>query len=669
MNKPLKMKWLLFLLLAQPLAAQPRQTVDVCVYGGTSAGIIAAYTAKRMGKTVLLVEPSQHLGGLTTGGLGYTDIGNKFAITGLARDFYRRVGQHYGRLEQWIFEPSVAAAVFDQYLQAGQIEVRRGLELVTAQKNAQGYLTQLTLAGPTGQQVVAANMFLDCTYEGDLLARAGVSYAVGREVNATYGETYNGVQLLDKHQFPDGVDPYQTKGVPASGLLWGISPQPLAASGSGDQLVQAYNFRICLSSDPANQIPITEPDNFDVTRYELLLRYLEIKKPKRLNDRVLKIDSMPNRKTDINNNGPFSTDMIGENHAYPEADPATRAQIVKKHEDYIKGLLYFLANDLRVPKHLRTEMKKYGYPKDEYVGTGHWSPQIYVREARRMVGSYVMTQANCQGKTTVPDVVGLAAYTMDSHNCQRVVVRNAQGVAEVRNEGDVQVGGFPPYPIAYGSLVPKPAECKNLLVPVCLSASHIAYGSIRMEPVFMLLAQSAAVAACLAIDARVPVQQVDVKKIQNLLKTNPLMDGSTPELLVDDADAAQVQRQGEWKTEYGVRGQYGRSVLVANGLGAAPGWVRFGLPVARAGTYEAYAYFPRLPDGAKQVTVTLYDGQTRQPTILRLADLPVLGQTSGEWVRLGQYALPKGKKAYIEMSAQGADGKVLADAVLLVPKR
>jgi hypothetical protein len=667
MKKTLYMSGLIFWLFTQPLLAQPLHTVDVCVYGGTSAGIMAAYTAKKMGKTVLLIEPGQHLGGLTTGGLGYTDIGNKYAVTGLARDFYRRIGRHYGRLEQWIFEPKVAAAVFDQYLQAGQLEVWRGYPLVAAQKNDQGYLTQITLQSAAGPRTVAAKMFLDCTYEGDLLARAGVSYTVGREANATYGETYNGVQLLDKHQFPDGVDPYQTKGVPASGLLWGISPAPLAAPGSGDKLVQAYNFRICLSSDPANQIPIAEPDNFDVTRYELLLRYLAIKKPKNLNDRVLKIDSMPNHKTDINNNGPFSTDMIGENYDYPEADQATRAQIDKKHEDYIKGLLFFLANDLRVPKHLRTEMRRYGYPKDEYVATGHWSPQIYVREARRMVGSYVMTQANCQGRATVPDGVGLAAYTMDSHNCQRVVVRNAQGVAEVRNEGDVQVGGFPPYSIAYRSLVPKPAECKNLLVPVCLSATHIAYGSIRMEPVFMVLAQSSAVAACLAIDARVPVQQVNVKKLQNLLKTNPLMDGSTPEILVDDADAAQVQRQGQWLTDTGVRGQYGRSALVAAAQ-ATPSSVRFVPPVAQAGSYEVYAYFPRLPDGSSQVALTVFDGQASHGVIVPLATVQVLGQTSGEWVRLGQYALPKGQKAYVQISTHGASGKVVADAVLLVPK-
>jgi hypothetical protein len=387
-------------------------------------------------------------------------------------------------------------------------------------------IEQATHPGATTDRRIKAAMFIDCSYEGDLMAMAGVSYTVGREANATYNETYNGVELREKHQFPDGIDPYVEKGKPESGLLWGISPEPLQPNGTGDNKVQAYNFRICLSKDPANQIPITRPAGYDSTRYELLLRVLE-KEPNRPFHLILKPDLMPNQKTDINNNGPFSTDMIGMNYAYPEADYNKRKEIQQAHEGYNKGLLYFIGHDPRMPAHLQKEMLKWGYPKDEYTDNGNWSPQLYVREARRMIGEYVMTQANCQGREVVADSVGMAAYTMDSHNCQRIVIEK-DGVKMVKNEGDVQVGGFPPYPVAYRSLVPKEKECKNLLVPVCLSASHIAYGSIRMEPVFMVLGQSAAVAAVLAIRGKTSVQRVDIPAIQNILREDPLAEGDMP---------------------------------------------------------------------------------------------------------------------------------------------
>ncbi|RYY55089.1 MAG: FAD-dependent oxidoreductase, partial [Chitinophagaceae bacterium] len=475
---------------------QQSYNVDLCIYAGNSAGVIAAYTAAKMGKKVLLVEPGKHLGGLSSGGLGYTDIGNKYAITGLSRDFYRRVGKHYGRFETWIFEPHVAEEVFREYIRLGNVQVLYDLELVSLVK--QGPVIRSAAFGKTGDlslkttTSITAKQFIDCSYEGDLMAKAGVSYTVGREANSTYGETYNGVQLMDKHQFPDGIDPYKTPGDKNSGLVWGISDATVAAQGSGDKKVQAYNFRICLTDSAENMIPITQPADYDPARYELLLRYLAKKTPGDLWG-FLKFDLMPNHKTDINNNGPISTDMIGMNYEYPEAGPARRKEIVTNLENYTKGLLYFAGHDPRMPEHLRNQMLRWGYPKDEYTDNGGWSPQAYIRETRRMVGLYVMSQANCEGREVVEDEAGMAAYTMDSHNCQRIVVNGM-----VKNEGNVEIGGFGPYPISYRSLVPKKEECTNLLVPVCLSASHIAYGSIRMEPVFMVLAQSSAVAACLA---------------------------------------------------------------------------------------------------------------------------------------------------------------------------
>ena len=366
------------------------------------------------------------------------------------------------------------------------------------------------------------------------MAKAGVSYTIGREDNKLYNETYNGVQLMKGHQFPDGIDPYKIPGDSTSGLLWGIAPTTLSPEGTGDKLVQAYNYRICLTNNPTNKIEITKPDNYDPAKYELLLRLFDAQPEKRKLNHYFIWSRMPNKKTDINNRGGFSTDMIGINHNYPEASYKEREKIIKTHKDYTQGLLYFYKTDPRVPKELKDEIQEWGYPKDEYTENHHWSPQLYIRESRRMIGDYVMTQAHCEGHEIVDDGIGMAAYTMDSHNCQRIVIKK-DGKHFVKNEGNVEIGGGLPYPISYRSIIPKENECKNLLVPVCLSASHIAYGSIRMEPVFMVLAQSAAIAATEAIHTG-SVQSVNVKKVQAILHEDPLLDGSFSEILIDDSD-------------------------------------------------------------------------------------------------------------------------------------
>ena len=654
-------------LVCKPAITQPITKVDVCIYGGTSAGVIAAYTAKKLGKSVLLIEPGRHLGGLSSGGLGFTDIGNKYAISGLALDFYRRIGKHYGKFEQWIFEPHVAENLFNQYIQRAKVEVLLSYRLKQVNKTGTS-LKSITVenAGQPQNKTdksIEATVFIDCSYEGDLMAKAGVSYTVGREANAQYNETYNGVQLRDKHQFLDGIDPYKMKGKPESGLLWGISSAALAAQGSGDTKVQTYNFRICLTSDKANQIPITKPEDYDASRYELLLRVLE-KEPNRPFNMIMKPDFMPNQKTDINNNGPFSTDMIGVNYDYPESDYTKRAVIQNAHELYNKGLLYFIGHDERIPAHLRTEMLRWGYPKDEYTDNGNWSPQMYVREARRMVGDYIMTQANCEGKEVVTDAVGMAAYTMDSHNCQRIVIEK-NGVMMVKNEGDVQVGGFPPYPISYRSLLPKKEQCTNLLVPVCLSATHIAYGSIRMEPVFMVMGQSAAVAAVLAIDQKKSVQQVDVKQLQQILKTNPLADGSEGDMMIDN-DSRFSKVNGDWTRE--TRGAYGPSLFTDDSKGKPYKSVQFMPSINKPGKYHVYVYLPKVANASSKTALTIFDGSSKTERFIETATLKVEGQTSGEWIDLGVYYFRKDPKAYVEISNKNADGVIVADAVLLVPE-
>lgn len=514
---------------------------DVVIYGGTSGGIAAAIQAARMDKSVVLIEPYQRIGGMTTGGLGQTDIGNKSAIGGISREFYQNIRKYYedsanwewqsresyqdggqtrtveGEDAMWTFEPSAALDVYEEMIAAENIELVRGKKL-----NRENGVTKegaaISAIAMEDGTTYSGKMFIDATYEGDLMAAADVNYYVGREPNSMYGETYNGVQLLEGHQFPDGVDPYVTPGDPESGLLWGISEDELAEQGSGDDLVQAYNFRICLTHDEENKIPITEPDNYDASRYELLARLFEAQPDMRSINQYFIWSLMPNDKTDINNRGGFSTDMINWSHEYPEATYAERDSIIKAHEDYTKGLLYFYTTDSRVPSVLQNEVKRWGYPKDEYEQNGNWSPQLYVREARRLIGEYVMTQANCVGEEEIDDPVGLAAYTMDSHNCQRIVIENENGNAQVKNEGNVEVGGFPPYPISYRSIIPKQEEATNLLVPVCLSASHIAFGSIRMEPVFMVLGQSAATAAAQAIDANQSVQEIDYQALRSKLE-------------------------------------------------------------------------------------------------------------------------------------------------------
>jgi hypothetical protein len=503
---------------------------DVVVYGGTAGGVVAAVQARTMGKTAVLIEPTEHLGGLTSGGLGATDIGNKDAIGGLAREFYHRVWKHYQdpkawRQEtsaayakkrrapspdtMWTFEPQVAEKIMDEWVAEHKIPVvrRERLELKNGVKKDGTRIVSITMeSGNT----FSGRIFIDATYEGDLMARAGVSYHVGREANRVYGETLNGVQTkrATKHQFLKPVDPYIKPGDPSSGLLPGIHGGSPGEDGAGDKRVQAYNFRICMTDVPENRIPFPKPDGYDPLRYELFLRYMQAGVFDTFGNNQL----MPNRKTDTNNNGGFSSDNIGMNYDYPEGDYETRERIFKEHVTYHQGMLYFLVNDPRVPEKAREATAKWGLAKDEFVKTGGWPHQLYVREARRMISDYVMTEHNCRWTKVAEDSVGLGAYNMDSHNVQRYV---KDGYA--RNEGDIQVGVAAPYAISYRSIVPKASECTNLFVPVCLSASHIAYGSIRMEPVFMVLGQSAATAASMAIDEEIDVQDVGYDKLKNRL--------------------------------------------------------------------------------------------------------------------------------------------------------
>lgn len=468
--------------------------VDFCVFGGNSGGIIAAITAKLRGFSVALLEPGFHLGGLTAGGLGYTDIGNKFAIGGLSREFYKRVGAKYGKEEWWLFEPNIAEVVYREWLEELGIECHYECFLDQVEM-ADGRITRITTEN---RITVAARQFIDATYEGDLMAKAGVSYIVGRESNATHRETCNGQQLRLEHQFNFDVDPYVIEGQPGSGLLPGIEDDPYE-QGAGDHRVQAYNFRLCLTDDPDKRIPFAEPEDYDGRQYELLARYCRAGYIPEFN----KFDPLINGKYDMNNRGAVSTDYIGMNHDFPEGTYETRERIFQEHVQWIKGLMWFWLTDPSVDESFKKRFRAFGWSNEDFVGTGGFSHALYIREARRLVGDVVMTEHHCRGHETVDDAIALAAYVMDSHNCRRLVIDG-----KVRNEGDVQVHSGPPYPVSYRCIIPKRGECRNLAVPFCISASHIAFGSIRMEPVFMILAQSAVEAGILALEQNLDLQEV-----------------------------------------------------------------------------------------------------------------------------------------------------------------
>ena len=515
-------------------------TVDVVIYGGTSAAVAAAVQVKRMGKSVVIVCPDKHLGGLSSGGLGFTDTGDKSVIGGISREFYQGIWEHYNdpaawkwqkreaygnkgqgtpaidgaQRTMWIFEPHAAEAVFEDWIRRYKIPVDRDQWLdrdVGVRRKAGRIVSIRMLSGKSYE----GRMFIDATYEGDLMAAAGVQYAVGREAKSVYGEEWAGVQtgqFHHRHNFSvikGGISAYRIPGDPASGLLPRISPEPPGNRGDGDKRVQAYCYRLCLTDNPDNRVPFPKPIGYDPGQYELVLRIYQ----SGWRETFDKFDAIPNAKTDTNNHGPMSTDNPGYNYDYPEAGYVRRQEILKEHEQYEKGWLYFIADDPRIPADVREAMGGWGLSKDEFIDNGNWPHQIYVREARRMKGVHVMTEHELLKRRPTPEPVGMGSYSIDSHNVRRYVT--PEGLAE--NEGDIGVSTKGPYQISFGSLLPKKSQCSNLVVPVCVSSSHAAFGSIRMEPVFMILGQSAATAAVMAMDAHQAVQDLPYARLRDRL--------------------------------------------------------------------------------------------------------------------------------------------------------
>jgi hypothetical protein len=669
----------LFLSTTATSAAQGPKPVsaDVAVYGGNAAGVIAAVATAREGKTVVLLEPGKHLGGMVSGGLGATDVGNPLAIGGYSREFFDRVRDHYtkkyGPASQQVkdcgggfrFEPHVAEQIFNDLLQETRTPIHFG------QRLAKVTMTGTKIASITMESglTVTARMFIDASYEGDLMAKAKVSYTVGREGSDKYGESIAGVQKHSPaHQWPVKVSPFAD----GKKLLPQIQPDPAGAPGSGDRKVQAYNFRLCMTQDPAQRLPWAKPADYDPARYELLARYLA-KRPDAKVGQLMNPVKVPSGKTDTNNNGPFSTDHIGANWDYPEADYVTRDKIWHDHVVYQRGFLYFLATDPRVPPALHKEINSWGLAKDEFKDTDNWPHQLYVREARRMIGAYVMTQKDIMEERTKDDSVGLGSYTTDSHHVQRVVGDDGF----VINEGDFQVR-VQPYAIAYRSLTPKASQCANLLVPLCCSASHVAYGTIRMEPVYMILGQASGVAASLAIADDLTVQEVPIDKLQARLKAQKAIlspEGIASKALANVArldptklggiviDDEQAEKTGAWTHSTSTGPFVGAGYLHDNNEEQGKRKVRF-TPKLKAGTYEVRLFYAPHSNRATNALIVVHHAGGDRPVRINQRQTP-----DAKGFRLGVFEFAAGGEGWVEVRTDDANGYVIADAVQWVPQK
>lgn len=693
------------LLGGQSLHAAETFTADLVIYGGTSAGVIAAVQAKKLGKSALIVGPDKHLGGLSAGGLGFTDTGNKAVIGGLSRDFYHRVWKEYQKPESWrwqkqseygnkgqgtpamdgenrtmwIFEPHIAERVFEDYVKEFGIPVHRDewLDRAKGVKKSGARITSITmLSGKT----YTGKMFMDATYEGDLLAAAGVDYHVGREANSVYGEQWNGVQvgvLHHRHHFgalKTKISPYVIPGDPKSGVLPRISTAPPGEYGSGDKRVQAYCYRYCVTDHEENRIPFPKPEGYDPKQYELLVRIYEAGWKETFD----KFDPLPNHKTDSNNHGPFSTDNIGMNYDYPEASYERRREILAEHRTYQQGWLYFIANDPRVPKEAQERMRKWGLPKDEFKDNGGWPHQIYVREARRMVGHFVMTENELTKKKPTPDSVGMGSYTIDSHNVQRYITPEGY----VQNEGDIGVG-ITPYAIAYGSLVPKKGQADNLFVSICVSSTHIAFGSIRMEPVFMILGQSAATAAALAMDGNLAVQDVPYAKLrERMLKDGQVLEYASAApaggkaksaqgfvdpkqlggVVVDDDDA---KLTGNWQSSNAAPNFIGNGYRHDGNTKDGKASARFEARVPKSGHYDVRIAYPPNSNRSSKVAVEITHAGGKETVFVDQRKTPAIDE---RFHLLGRFDFTEGQPAVVVVSNAGTDGYVVIDAVQLMPR-
>ena len=681
-----------FLFSFQDLAAaEPEYAVDICVYGGTSGGVVAAVKAARMGKQAILIEPGQHLGGMSSGGLSYSDMGKAATVAGMSREFYQRVGHKYNKPLETQLEPHVAEQVFDEMIKEAGVTVLKGEHIAQVIKQGPRIVELETHKGTR----IGAKMFIDATYEGDLLTAAGVSYSLTREANAQYNETLNGIQFHEIPQVQFGkvnaigrrkdqrglwdrsipLDPYRIPGKPESGLLPLIEEGTLGTIGEAAPGVQAYCFRLCVTDQSENRIPIKAPDNYDPARYEIVARYIQA--CEKAGDQMdlrwfTKHDALPNGKFDFNT-AYFGLNYVGGNKDYSEASYAGRQMIIKAHENYARGLFHFLATDKRVPAKVSKQIKRYGLCKDEFTDNGGWPHQLYIRESRRMISDLVMTEHHCRHKEVAAKSVGLASYGIDIHEIRRIAHKGVM-VREGKLLGHTGTRG--PYPIGYDAIVPKASECNNLLVTFAISASHVAFGSTRMEPVLMILSQSAATAASQAIDAGCRIQDVDYNKLRKqLLADGQLLEWTMPKksstthsraqklsgIVVDDS---QAEFTGEWSKSNGqpplVGTTYHHDGNKAQGRKSA----RFKTILPASGEFEVRLLYTAHENRATNAPVTIQSADGIKTVYVNQRQPVLVNRVPRS---LGLFRFEAGKQARVTVSNTGADGYVTVDGVQFVP--
>jgi hypothetical protein len=637
---------------------------DVVVYGATAGGTVAAIAAAGEGADVLLVEPGKNVGGMVTGGLSHNDYGDRSVIGGMALEFYRKVAACYGKpLYYWRGpEPHVGERIFRDWLDEAEVKVLFDSR-VTEVHNSGGTIERITLSGGG---TVSGKVFIDASYEGDLMARAGVSYTVGREAVYDYGESWAGRRAIlpDGHQMQPRISPFDEAGY----LLPLINPEPLVAEGEADRAVQGYGFRLIVTDDPDNMIPFPEPEHYDPGRFALVKRYYEVYPD--ADNMVHLWPTLPNGKTDMNSSGPVSTNVVdGLNWEYPDADYARRDEISQLMKEYTLGLLYFLSHDPSVPGKIRTETQRMGLCRDEFTDNDHWPHQLYIREARRMIGEYFMTQHDLEYDTVKYDAIGMGSYNIDVRHVQRTYIpvsRFPELHYEVYNEGYISIP-VAPYEIPYRSLLPRYEQCSNLIVPVCISASHVAHASVRMEPQYMIMGHAAGVAAAMAAEGLRPVHRIDISLLQQKLasqgqvlslKEDPYgAFGFGDEIIIDNNMKRFTQKTGTWKgieTEHNGRYQmnYSRNDRSSGSFIFRP-WL------GRAGLYEVAIWYPSDPAYGTAVPVLIsHRGGVEQKLIN-------LQEHGGEWVSLGSFELEEGFREVVRVIANGTEGAVVADAVKL----
>ena len=671
------------LLLARPARAAE---ADVIVYGATPGGFCAAIAAAREGAKVVLIEPSAHVGGVNTGGLSFSDSNQtvRSTLLGLFEEWHLRVAADYAARgvklpydvavkdnSVWTYEPHVAARVTDAMLKEAGVKILTKQPLEGVEKNGARIVGLRTTAG-----IHTAKIFIDATYEGDLMARAGVVWHIGRESRDEYGESFAGRQYPKEKMAINGFD---ANGLPLP-FITSVRPGDDQA---GEETVMVYSFRLCLTKNPANRIPFPAPKAYDPARFELVRRYFQ-KYP----NAPLPWDlyPLPGDKFDANNGigKMFSMGLVGEANGWCASDSKGRAALWEKHKQYTLEFYQFLTTDDAVPAKIRATMVELGLCRDEFPETDHWSPQLYVREGRRMDGRYTLTQKDIIDDPKKEDAIAVSSFPIDSHDCRRIALPDG-----VINEGTIYPVRIPgrrhgyAYHVPYRAITPSASECTNLLVPVALSATHVAYSSVRVEPTWMAIGQSAGIAAALAAKAGVSVQALEYAQLRaRLLAQHQVLDlpvlppvgkvarSSGPvsinskSLLGLILDDAQAELSGDWERSTNFKPHVGTGYLHDEQRSDGKSRATFRFKAPADGDFELRMAYSAHPTRTTRLPVTLTNGpQVQTFTVDQTIALP-----SGDAFRtIGTVRLRRDGDYVLEVTNKDTGGFAIVDAFQLLP--